>query len=439
MLLVAPPLSLLVDLTRSSFRTECRIRTSLPRPRSRPAVVASAEDDFFAASTYMTYAAVELRSGADGNSLVASRDAAAGDRLLEVPRDCCLTAHRSGVIGGLIGQTDLMYDAAGDLRDEVGEEMYKRGATWDVRLALAVLEATNSAGGEFWDLYRRLLPLPVALSTPACLPPSLLPELHDEALSAKAAARRDELAALYPLLADAEAHPATTMYLQMGAPPDAIPSPLAWAHALVVSRCFTCADGDTFGFVPILDLCEHAAAPSANFSSTADGGFQLRALKPIAAGEAVTISYGGDYDSRRLMEQYGFSQPEGNANDARWLTELAMAAAADGGGGAPAEGERLLAAYAAHADSGLDSPERRAALFDALAADDAPPPGAMLAGVRAERDRWPTSLADDEAERQAIDDGARVDPRVVAVLDYRIARKRQAEYAERVLGTYLSA
>jgi hypothetical protein len=411
-------------------------RSPIPRPRSRPAV-ASAEDDFFAATTYMTYAAVELRSGADGNSLVASRDAAAGDRLLEVPRDCCLTAHRSGVIGGLIGQTDLMYDAAGDLRDEVGEEMFGRGATWDVRLALAVLEATNSAGGEFWDLYRRLLPLPVALSTPTCLPPSLLPELHDETLSAKAAARRDELAALYPPLADAEAHPATTMYLQMGAPPDAIPSPLAWAHALVVSRCFTCADGDTFGFVPILDLCEHAAAPSANFSSTADGGFQLRALRPIAAGEAVTISYGGDYDSRRLMEQYGFSQPEGNANDARWLTELAKAA--DGGGGAPAEGERLLAAYAAHADSGLDSPERRAALFDALAADDAPPPGAMLAGVRAERDRWPTSLADDEAERQAIDDGARVDPRVVAVLDYRIARKRQAEYAERVLATYLSA
>ena len=58
-----------------------------------------------------------------------------------------------------------------DLRDEVGEAMFSRGATWDVRLALAVLEATNSAGGEFWDLYRRLLPLPVALSTPACLPP----------------------------------------------------------------------------------------------------------------------------------------------------------------------------------------------------------------------------------------------------------------------------
>ena len=169
------------------------LRAPTPRPRSRSAVVASAEDDFFAASTYMTYAAVELRSGADGNSLVASRDAAAGDRLLEVPRDCCLTAHRSGVIGGLIGQTDLMYDAAGDLRDEVGEEMFGRGATWDVRLALAVLEATNSAGGEFWDLYRRLLPLPVALSTPTCLPPSLLPELHDETLSAKAAARRAHL------------------------------------------------------------------------------------------------------------------------------------------------------------------------------------------------------------------------------------------------------
>ena len=71
-LLLASPLSLYA------------LRAPTPRPRSRPAVVASAEDDFFAATTYMTYAAVELRSGADGNSLVASRDAAAGDRLLEV-------------------------------------------------------------------------------------------------------------------------------------------------------------------------------------------------------------------------------------------------------------------------------------------------------------------------------------------------------------------
>ena len=48
---------------------------------------------------------------------------------------------RSGVVGGLQGQTEAVWDAAGDLREEVGEERFKQGATWDVRLALAVFEA----------------------------------------------------------------------------------------------------------------------------------------------------------------------------------------------------------------------------------------------------------------------------------------------------------
>ena len=79
-LLLASPLSLFVQNAAFCFRTECRIRTPLPRPRSRPAV-ASAEDDFFAATTYMTYAAVELRSGADGSSF----DALAGLPLAGLP------------------------------------------------------------------------------------------------------------------------------------------------------------------------------------------------------------------------------------------------------------------------------------------------------------------------------------------------------------------
>ena len=340
MLLFASPLSLYAP----------RAPTPRPRSRSRPAV-ASAEDDFFAATTYMTYAAVELRSGADGNSLVASRDAAAGDRLLEVPRDCCLTAHRSGVIGGSSARPT---------------SCTTRRATCATRSARRCSDAARrgTCGSRSPCSRRQFGRRRVLGSVPAVAPaargavdadvPAAVAVARAPRRDAlrKAAARRDELAALYPPLADAEAHPATTMYPQMGAPPDAIPSPLAWAHALVVSRCFTCADGDTFGFVPILDLCEHGDAVG-QLQLHRRRRLQLRALKPIAAGEAVTISYGGDYDSR-LMEQYGFSQPEGNANDARWLTELAKAAAADGGGGAPAEGEGCGAA--AHADSGLDRP-----------------------------------------------------------------------------------
>jgi len=80
--------------------------------------------------------AVQLQRGAFGRSLVASRAVEAGEVLLSVPLSLCLTTHRSGVCGGLMGQTDAMWEAAGDLREEVGEGLYQKGATWDVRLAL---------------------------------------------------------------------------------------------------------------------------------------------------------------------------------------------------------------------------------------------------------------------------------------------------------------
>ena len=86
------------------------------------------------------------RSASGQRSLVATRSVEAGASLLTVPKSLLVTAHRSGVIGGLAGQTDCVWDAAGDLRDEVGEEMFGRGATWDVRLALGVFDACGRGG-----------------------------------------------------------------------------------------------------------------------------------------------------------------------------------------------------------------------------------------------------------------------------------------------------
>lgn len=63
---------------------------------------------------------------------------------------------------GLYGQTDLCWEAAGDLRERVSDDDFARGLTWDVRLALALMEATADpkVGGRFWELYARLLPRP---------------------------------------------------------------------------------------------------------------------------------------------------------------------------------------------------------------------------------------------------------------------------------------
>lgn len=223
-----------------------------------------------------------------GQCLVASRDVDRGEALLVVPKSLLVTAHRAGNVNGLVGQTDATWDAAGDLREEVGEELFKRGATWDVRLAVGVFDACGGAGGPFWDAYRRLLPPPPRLAHPMTLPAAWLPEVQDAALEAKVKAKAALLRDLYPALHTHSAHPATAGYEAMGAPMDVIPQPLPYAYALVVSRCFAMADGDTFAFVPFLDLCDHAPAEKAmaNFASDARG-FVLRALRPIASGEEV--------------------------------------------------------------------------------------------------------------------------------------------------------
>ena len=213
--------------------------------------------------------AVALEGGAreaGGRRLVSAEDVTAGDVLLKVPNEILITAHRSGVVGGLAGQTELMWEEVGDLREEVGEQNFKRGATWDVRLALAVFEALAGSGGDFWLGYRELLPAPPMVTHPLvtahthsnsggmrtcprdagyshsacteqCLPTELLAALGDEELREKVQMRSKLLQRLAPNLRDHAVHPATAGYAAMGAPMELIPRPLEYAYALVVSRC----------------------------------------------------------------------------------------------------------------------------------------------------------------------------------------------------------
>ena len=421
-------------------------------------------------------AAVELtpRSASGQRSLVATRSVEAGASLLTVPKSLLVTAHRSGVIGGLAGQTDCVWDAAGDLRDEVGEELFERGATWDVRLALGVFDACAGAGGPFWDQYRRLLPPPPRVAHPLTLPAALLDELQDDALRERVLALREKLRALYPSLDEHSVHPATASYEAMGAPLEQIPKPLEYTYALVVSRCFAMSDGDTFAFVPFLDMADHDAAPSANFGSD-QRGFVLRALRDLDAGDPISICYGEEYTTPRLFEQYGFAPEQGTAQDARWLREIVEAATdADAPGVAQAIADApatplgdsqaalqaLGAAFSAQSESPLSTQERRAAIFDALLGDEpaeevgeaataaAEPvaPAALLAAVRWAIGRLPTTLEEDEAELRELQGmasegkeagGGAIDPRVEAVLGYRLARKRQLAITEATLSTFL--
>lgn len=405
--------------------------------------------------------ALALQNTPAGRSLVASRDIEAGGALLTVPKRLLITAHRSGVVDGLAGQTDLTWDAAGDLREEVGQENFSRGARWDARLALGVFEACAGAGGEFWDTYRRLLPPPPRIAHPLTLPEPLLAELQDDAVVTRTRELRNRLVSLYPELDTHGCLQATAAYESMGAPMEQIPMPLQYTYALVVSRCFTMADGDTFAFVPILDMADHEARPAANFTSDARG-FVLRALRPIKQGDSVTICYGEDYTTERMFEQYGFSPAQGTAQDAKWLRAVvAEAIAADAPevatavADAPAMplGDSLAAMQAlgtaleAREDSPVSTSERRAALFDCLVppdptpgADELPPvaPGVVHAAVRWKLGAFPTSLEEDEGEMAAISSAeGPTDPRALAVIEYRIARKRLLSFCDQVLGLFL--
>ena len=239
---------------------------------------------------------------------VTARAVDAGEVVLRVPRSLLITADRSGAVSGLASQSSPTINAAGDLRRAVEEAGRERGATWDVRLAVALYDATVGCGGPFWDEYSRLLPPPPYLATPVCLPPALRAELHDPPLEARAIARAALLDELYPGLADRSAHPVTAACTLLD-----VPTPLAWCaararvvsrdlaadlrsprrcYALVISRCLAMSDGETFAIAPFIDMCQHAAFPSetAYFQSD-DDGFILTALRPL---EQAGRDCGGD-------------------------------------------------------------------------------------------------------------------------------------------------
>lgn len=72
----------------------------------------------------------------------------------------------------MLGQQDMVWDCAGDLRNSVSEEEHAKGRTWDVNLAIALLDATcgEGLGGEFWESYTGAYPRPESVTVPFCLP-----------------------------------------------------------------------------------------------------------------------------------------------------------------------------------------------------------------------------------------------------------------------------
>lgn len=125
-------------------------------------------------------------------------------------------------------------------------------------------------------------------------------------------------------------------------------------------------------------------------------------------------------------------------------------------GGSSTALQALGAAFAAHANNTDATSERRGAIFDALIGVEAEPargevaaveaidgldPKTLLESIRWQLSQFATTREEDEAQLRAMaeSDGGleRADPRLLAVLDYRLGRKRLLELTEAILSTLL--
>ena len=225
----------------------------------------------------------------------------------------------------MLGQQDMVWDCAGDLRNSVSEEEHAKGRTWDVNLAIALLDATcgEGLGGEFWESYTGAYPRPESVTVPFCLPQEQLLLMKDEGLIKGALRQKERLKSLFPSLQDPALHRMTAHWPHM--------SPLEWAFAMVRSRCFKIG-GDFFAIVPIIELANHAMQKDKgsnvrfevddvvmDTAGVPSGTCILRAKRAISEGEAVALSYDEGqvpgYSNKRLTMQYGFSIPENLVRD----------------------------------------------------------------------------------------------------------------------------
>lgn len=330
---------------RGGVPPKMRPQSRPPAARRRPTLAAvaprasssTAFADLLAAAGATASVRLGPPSPATGRGLVASRDLAAGDAALTVPRAACVVVDYGGGGGGLQlpGAAAWPRTRAGVARDA--------GAPWDDLMALALLDAAAGDGGAWWGEYAdALLPAPAALALPVTLPDRLLARLGDGGLTGRARAQRARLAAAFPGLA------APMLEGGNGDEADEVahPTHMEWAFACVRSRAFALGGGGgregagaaapTFAFVPFLDLANHAPdTPNADFGLSADGStVRLVAVAPVAAGDEVTISYTGaaGATNARLMAQYGFALPSNPADRLEVDADLARQAAGVGEG-----------------------------------------------------------------------------------------------------------
>ena len=243
--------------------------------------------------------------------VVADRSCNVGDVLLEVPLSLVIA-------DGEAGKTPL----------ENSSPSWSWELPWNVQLALAALQRQTTPrtldGGDDdnddgEDPFLASWP-----SEPPPLPASLeaaeLALASDHELATKADEAFFWVSEQYWAARDAAAaHDAF---------PGGFPTEEAFRASmeLVFSRCLRLSTGEETGvrrcLVPLLDLANHDAVPSAMYAYASNArcgpAIRLHAARPLSPGEAVTITY-GEHSSTHFALYYGFV-PQPNPHDALTVT-----------------------------------------------------------------------------------------------------------------------
>jgi hypothetical protein len=393
-----------------------------------------------------TTAAVALRPGNNGRGIFTTTEIpSSGKIVFSVPLDTCLVVDYSKGLQLPPGSWPRVQ--RGLAKDDA--------LPWDIIQALALLDGLAGDGNEFWGRYtNEILPAPEIMTLPVCLPENLLTQLEHKDIIEAARQQKQRLRDLFPGL--------SVPLCENG------PTYLEYAFACVRSRAFRLGQ-DIFAFVPFLDAVNHNIDPNTNFEMSVDGStVNLVSLKEIKENEELTISYTGTlgYTNQRYFAQYGFVPHLGNPfdritfkcidnsdnSDDKEITGSATTSpvllSLDALMNLFGDGESMVDAF-----SGRDSFMYAALKSLPLAAmeSDAAPMAEqlelaqkMLEEMESEQAEWTSTLEDDAALLLDITDATNnnetsehVDPRVEAVVRYRLYRKKLVDSAIKVLRAFI--
>jgi len=253
------------------------------------------------------YDRVALRNSPTGlRGVYAVRPFSAGEVVGTVPREICLVAERSEATSAPRATWASL--KAGRIKNFRRLQAPITGFLPNViRLAIALLDVADGDGGTFWEEYCKLLPCPAELAVPLMTPSD---KIGDPALAQEMQSQREELRELVdvsPSLAEVDG---SDGFDRRG---------LLWAAACVRSRSIGIGP-NLLALCPFFDMINHAAEPNTEvvaneaFSAPLDGEgggiLYLVALRDVAVGEQITITYAPNVTQDELFMRYGFKVSE---------------------------------------------------------------------------------------------------------------------------------